>query len=67
MQATGPSAIPKKRAQTFAGQGATYAQHSAVTFEAQRYIGALEHAELPSIVLAPGAVYEQHTAYVLER
>lgn len=67
LQATGPTAITKKRAQTFPGQGTTYAQHSAVTFEAQRYIGALEHAAFPSIVLAPGASYTQRTAYVLER
>ena len=67
LQAEGPTAIAKKRSQTFPGQGATYAQHSAVTFEAQRYIGALEHANFPSIVLNPGSVYTQHTAYVLER
>lgn len=67
LNASGPTAVTKKRAQQFPGQGLTYAQHSAVTFEAQRYIGALEHPALPSIVLAPGGVYTQHTAYVLER
>ena len=67
LEATGPTAVAKKKAQRFPGQGPTYAQHSAVTFEAQEYIGAANIPSFPSITLAPGGTYTQRTAYVLSR
>ena len=46
LNATGPTQIVKKRSQRFPGQGAFYPQHSAITFEAQEYIGA---ANIPAL------------------
>jgi len=39
LNATGPTQVMKKRSQRFSGQGLYYQQHSAITFEAQEYIG----------------------------
>jgi aldose 1-epimerase len=63
LNGTGPTAIPKKRSQAFPGQAPTYQLHSAITFEAQRYIGAANIPAFPTITLAPGEIYTQHTAY----
>ncbi len=64
LNATGPTAIPKKRSQRHAGGTPTYEQHSAITFETQRYIGAANIPTFPSITLLPGDTYTHHTAFV---
>ena len=58
-----PNAIPRKADQNPAGGPAFYPQHGAYALEAQQYIGAAQNPAFPSIRLAPGEAYTQHTAY----
>jgi aldose 1-epimerase len=45
-------------------QGAGYYHwRGAITLEAQQYIDAANHPNVPSVALAPGQRYEQHTSY----
>ena len=53
----------RKASQSFGKEPQYYHWRGAVTLEAQQYPDAVHHPNFPSVELAPGARYEQHTAY----
>lgn len=55
--------IPRKSSQTFGKEKQYYQYRGAFTLEAQQYIDAVNNPQFPSVSLAPGQRYRQHTRY----